>query len=794
MAPCIGPDDDIDEEPGNREIVLTVTKISSGDTHGENMVSPNVTIGNNHGESTASLIVAPAEVDSKNAITPDETLFQGVSPVSLQYPQPLPSLPTVISPRAGDTECTTIHDALFLRAEMLSGKYSGRLGYVVAEETNSLVNCDATSDVVGSYSNLNPASTLMHSFTYITNGSTIYSSTQIEHTRNEVFGKTTGVTDVTRGIPTLDGYVNPMNMADDVAYLDMHPPELRHCNNSPIFPSQTSEEKGSFVAIHGTVGGVLERFNRSYARNTLGESAQTLHLTSDKGDTLFKLITEIVQILQTTIHNLKGELSGSSIYFFALNEFINRAYHTGPDKHYRKFQAKIVQKVIDRCKTFPDHTENVKIRVTNEVHEKNDEVVKKELANRSLLQQSDIGHSQLMRTYECQIQGNLRRIRVGESACIHIKVGESVCIHIRVGALNCSDLRDMELDSMYTVLEQVPAHIPVPLGHKVVGTAYIWATPWYIMVNGNSVTGILQRNLLLVNDTPFKWYSKRQCVTEVITIGSEFVDRRIAICQLIGICNTLHYPTVLIRENTYVFEDDESSSALPQMLLNEWHKALSYHHSCALMAIKLLCRLQVDRKTYPIDMQSNQYVFVQLWPDVNLLWILRDGASNVADGTKHKHRDDHEALAHPERDGGECQESHRIETHVLAVTLVKVIGLMLYSTNIMRRVTTKQHPRHLEDILASIRLILEDLKWYSIGSVKYFTMLHHPHHARDIRTLFIVIRKDLSVYGHGVRLSRTTSINLGNCLLVISYVSRWSFMCNDVVSHVRRCKYIIISQ
>jgi hypothetical protein len=79
---------------------------------------------------------------------------------------------------------------------------------------------------------------------------------------------------------------------------------------------------------------------------------------------------------------------------------------------------------------------------------------------------------------------------------------------------------------MYTVLgnvpEQVPDHIPVPLGHKVVGTAYVWATLCYNMVDGCSVTGILQRNL--VNDTPVKWYSKRQCVTEVTTNGSEFVD------------------------------------------------------------------------------------------------------------------------------------------------------------------------------------------------------------------------------------------------------------------------------
>jgi hypothetical protein len=212
------------------------------------------------------------------------------------------------------------------------------------------------------------------------------------------------------------------------------------------------------------------------------------------------------------------------------------------------------------------------------------------------------------------------------------------------------------------------------------------------------------------------------------------------------------------------------------------------------MVIKVLCDLQVDRKTYPMDMQSIQQAFLQLWPDVSILWILRDGASNVADGTKHKHRDDHEASAHPERDGGECQESHRIKAHVLAVTLVKVIGLMWYSTNLMRRVSMKRHPRHLEDILASIRLILEDRKWYSIGSVKHFTMIYHQHHARDIRTLFIVIRKDLSVYGRCVRLSRTTSIYLGDCLLVISYASRWSFMCNDVVSHVRRCRYIIISQ
>ena len=65
--------------------------------------------------------------------------------------------------------------------------------------------------------------------------------------------------------------------------------------------------------------------------------------------------------------------------------------------------------------------------------------------------------------------------------------------------------------------------MPTPKGKTVQITTYVDADHAHDQVTRRSVTGIL----LFVNNTPTKWYSKRQNTVETSTYGAELVALRI---------------------------------------------------------------------------------------------------------------------------------------------------------------------------------------------------------------------------------------------------------------------------
>ena len=66
--------------------------------------------------------------------------------------------------------------------------------------------------------------------------------------------------------------------------------------------------------------------------------------------------------------------------------------------------------------------------------------------------------------------------------------------------------------------------MPLPRGNKVQFTCYVDADHARDQVTRRSVTGIV----LLMNNTPIVWVSKRQKTVETSTYGSELVAARIA--------------------------------------------------------------------------------------------------------------------------------------------------------------------------------------------------------------------------------------------------------------------------
>ncbi|HEY8522472.1 MAG TPA: Ty1/Copia family ribonuclease HI, partial [Nitrososphaeraceae archaeon] len=79
-------------------------------------------------------------------------------------------------------------------------------------------------------------------------------------------------------------------------------------------------------------------------------------------------------------------------------------------------------------------------------------------------------------------------------------------------------------------VENLPTNRPVPRGGMCTLTCYVDADHARDKVTRRSVTGIL----ILLNNTPISWYSKRQKTVETSTYGSELVAARIAVEKLIA--------------------------------------------------------------------------------------------------------------------------------------------------------------------------------------------------------------------------------------------------------------------
>jgi hypothetical protein len=71
--------------------------------------------------------------------------------------------------------------------------------------------------------------------------------------------------------------------------------------------------------------------------------------------------------------------------------------------------------------------------------------------------------------------------------------------------------------------EEIPKDLPSEKGPMVRMNVYVDADHVHDLVTRRSITGIL----VMVNNTPIRWVSKRQKTVETLTYGSEFVASRV---------------------------------------------------------------------------------------------------------------------------------------------------------------------------------------------------------------------------------------------------------------------------
>jgi hypothetical protein len=135
--------------------------------------------------------------------------------------------------------------------------------------------------------------------------------------------------------------------------------------------------------------------------------------------------------------------------------------------------------------------------------------------------------------------------------------------------------------------EEIPYDAIEKKGKAVRITVYVDADHAHDLVTRRSVTGIL----VFLNNTPFRWVSKRQKTVETSTYGSELVAARVATelimeiryqLQMLGV--PLDGPAMMLGDNMSVV----LNTTVPSSVLKKKHNAIAYHRVREAIAAKVI--------------------------------------------------------------------------------------------------------------------------------------------------------------------------------------------------------------
>ena len=125
-------------------------------------------------------------------------------------------------------------------------------------------------------------------------------------------------------------------------------------------------------------------------------------------------------------------------------------------------------------------------------------------------------------------------------------------------------------------IEQIPEDMPEPKGKIAKITCYVDADHARDAVTRRSVTGIV----LLINNTPMIFSSKRQNTVETSTYGSELVATRIAVDMIIEQRYKLRMLGIKMEKTSVLLGDNMSvvlNTTLPSSMLKKKMHACNYH-------------------------------------------------------------------------------------------------------------------------------------------------------------------------------------------------------------------------
>ena len=124
--------------------------------------------------------------------------------------------------------------------------------------------------------------------------------------------------------------------------------------------------------------------------------------------------------------------------------------------------------------------------------------------------------------------------------------------------------------------EELSSNMPVQKGNTVRITAFFDADHAGCLATRRSTTGML----MFLNNTPIKWYSKRQSTVKSATYGSEMVAGQITVEFVIEMQFKLQILGIPIKRSCVLFGDNMSmilNTTIPSSTLKKKHNAIGYH-------------------------------------------------------------------------------------------------------------------------------------------------------------------------------------------------------------------------
>jgi len=151
------------------------------------------------------------------------------------------------------------------------------------------------------------------------------------------------------------------------------------------------------------------------------------------------------------------------------------------------------------------------------------------------------------------------------------------------------------------VQEEMPYGMPPPKGKPVVTSGFFDSSHSSCLLTRRSTTCYL----MFVNNTPIKWFSKRQNCVETSTYGSEVVAGRIAVDAAVELRYNLRMLGAPVKGRTTLFGDNKSmitNASLPHSTLKKRNQANNYHRVREAVASGVVSVVHVDTEYNLADM------------------------------------------------------------------------------------------------------------------------------------------------------------------------------------------------
>jgi hypothetical protein len=135
--------------------------------------------------------------------------------------------------------------------------------------------------------------------------------------------------------------------------------------------------------------------------------------------------------------------------------------------------------------------------------------------------------------------------------------------------------------------EEIPKDLPPEKGPRVRMTVYVDADHAHDLVTRRSITGIL----VILNNTPIRWISKRQNTVETSTYGSELVASRIATELILEVRYMLRSLRVALDGPVLMLGDNMSvvlNTTVPSSVLKKKYNAITYHRVREAIAARIM--------------------------------------------------------------------------------------------------------------------------------------------------------------------------------------------------------------